>query len=279
MTSTDTLPAPSPGARVRPLAGAVAAEWVRFRSVRSTWWGLAAALVLMVLVSAMGAINTASAMERGSLPAADLPASEMAVYGSVWAVQFALVGVALTFAASEYAHGSVQASLQAVPVRWRWFTAKAVVVAAVTFSSSLVIAAVGTLTAHLVLSHPLLGGHGTLVLSRAAADALRCAVFLTLLSLTGLGTGTALRSAAASLTTVSLLVLGLPVMTLFSANALVAAVSVRLPLTAAIAFLGSDHVIGPLEGALTPSGGLVVLMVWAATALAAGVLVLRYRDA
>ncbi len=259
--------------RARPLAGAVAAEWVRFRSVRSTWWGLAAALVLMVLVSAAGAVNTTSGMDRGSVPA-----SEMALYGAVWAVQFVLVGTALTFVTSEYAHGSVRLSLQAVPSRWRWFTAKAVVVAVATFAASLGLAVVGTLTAHLVMAHPLMGGHGTLVPSEAVADVLRCAVFLTLLSLMGLGAGTALRSAAAALTAMFLLVLGLPVITLFSPNPWVSELSLRLPLTAGIALLDNAHVIG-LERSLSWTGGLVVLMFWVAAALAVGALVLQRRDA
>lgn len=287
MTATDTSPEPSPSAAARsvpsgperPLLGSVRAEWVKFRSVRSTWWGLATALVLMVATAAMAAVNTASGMDRGSIPEAAVPASEMAVYGAVWVVQFALIGVGLTFVTAEYASGSIRSSLQVVPARWRLLTAKAVVSGAVVFAAALVISAAGTLTAHLVLLHPLLGDHGTLDPAETVVNLLRCAVFLTLICLLSLGAGTALRSTAAALTTVFLLILGLPAMLMLSGSELLFELFVRLPFTAGVAFLDSGFVVGPLDGMLSSAGGLVVLMFWAAAALAVGALVLHRRDA
>lgn len=286
-TTTDTPRDPVSSSRTRsvptgparPLLGAVSAEWVKFRSVRSTWWGLGLAFLLMVSVAAMGAGTTAWNMENGYVPAGDVPASEMAIYGAVWVVQFVLIGIALTFVTSEYASGSIHSSLQTVPTRWRLLTAKTVVLGTVVFVAGLVLAAAGTLSAHLVMLHPLLGDYGTLVPSDVAVDALGTAAFLTLIALFSLGVGTVMRSAASALTTVFLLILGLPVMLMLSSSELLFELFSRLPFTAGIAFLDSDLVIGPLDGLLSPTGGLVVLMVWAVAALTAGALVLQRRDA
>ena len=287
MTVTETPREPSPVSRAgtaaigtaRPLLGAVSAEWVKFRSVRSTWWGLGLAFVLMVSVAAMAAGTTAWDMQYRDVPAGDLPASEMAIYGAVWVGQFVLIGIALTFVTSEYSSRSIHFSLQAVPRRCRLLAAKSVVLGSVVFASSLVFATAATLTVHLVMLHPLMGGYGTLVLSEAVVDVLRTAVFLTLISLLALGVGTAVRSAAAALTTVFLVILGLPVMMMMSGSELLFELYIRLPFTAGIAFLDSEFVIGPLEGMLSPTDGLVVLMVWAAAALGVGALVLNRRDA
>ncbi len=287
MTATDTPREPARPSRSRPaptdleqpLRGAVSAEWVKFRSVRSTWWGLALTLVLTVSTALVGAVNLVTGMDRGNLPAADVPASEMVAYGAVWVGQFVLVGIALTFVTSEYASGSIRSSLQAVPARWRMLTAKAIVLGTVVLVAAVAISTVGTLITHLVLQHPLMGGYGTLTASETVVNVLRTSVFLTLVSLLALGVGTMTRSAATALTTVFMVILGLPVMMMLSSNELLHELFVRLPFTAGAAFLGSEHVIGPLEGMLSPIGGLVVLMFWTAAALTGAAVALRRRDA
>lgn len=258
----------------RPLLGAIAAEWVKFVSVRSTWWGLATALVLMALAATSGAVNATS----GNISGAGVPASEMAIHGAVWVTQFVLIGIALTFITSEYASGSIRSSLQAVPTRWRLLTAKAVVMGVVIFVAALVINLAGTLTAYLTMLHPLLEGHGTLAPAETALNTLRSSVFLTLVSLMGLGMGTALRSAVAALTTMFILIMGLPLMLLLWSNEFVHELFIRLPFAAGLSFLGNE-VLGPQVEMLSPTGGLVVLMMWTAAALTAGALVLRRRDA
>lgn len=259
----------------RPLLGAIAAEWVKFVSVRSTWWGLATALVLMALVATSGAVDATT----GNISAAGVPASEMAIYGAVWVIQFVLIGIALTFVTAEYASGSIRSSLQAVPARWHLLTAKAVVVGVVIFGAALVINLAGTLAAHLTMLHPLLEGHGTLEPAETALNTLRSSVFLALVSLMGLGMGTALRSAAAALTTMFILIMGLPIMLLLLSNEFVHELFIRLPFTAGLSFLGNGQILGPQVEMLSPTGGLVVLMIWTAAALTAGALVLRRRDA
>ncbi|WP_019607207.1 hypothetical protein [Nocardiopsis sp. CNS-639] len=271
--------APGPARALADLAAAASSEWVKLRSVRSTWWGLAAALLLMAVVAPGAAVSTVGNMQNGNLPAAEVPASEMAVYAAMWAVQFAVIAVALPVITSEYSSRSIHPTLQAVPVRMRMLAAKALAVAATVFAASLVTGAVGTLLAHLVTRHPYLEGYGTLDPGQAAADVVRMAVYLTAVAVSTLGVGTALRSAAAALTTVFMLILGLPVMLLLMGSEVGVYLAGRMPFLAGISFVDSAFVIGRFDHALTPAAGGAVLACWTAASLAAGALVLRFRDA
>lgn len=286
-TSTETGASPAPAADRAPgpvralsdLAAAASAEWVKLRSVRSTWWGLATALLLMAVVAPGAAVSTVSNMQNGHVPTAEVPASEMAVYATMWVVQFAVIAVALPVITSEYSSRSIHPTLQAVPVRTRVLAAKALSVAATVFAATLVTATAGTLLAHLVMRHPYLEGYGTLDPGQAAADVVRMAVYLTAVSVFTVGVGAALRSAAAALTTVFMLILGLPVMLLLMGSEVGLYLAGRMPFFAGISFVDSAFVIGRFDHALSPVAGGAVLTCWTAASLAAGALVLRLRDA
>ncbi|PDP88056.1 ABC transporter permease [Glycomyces fuscus] len=271
--------APGPARALSDLAAATSAEWVKLRSVRSTWWGLAAALLLMAVVAPGAAVSTVSNMQNGHVPTAEVPASEMAVYATMWVVQFAVIALALPAVTSEYSSRSIHPTLQAVPVRVRVLTAKALSVAATVFAATVVTASVGTLLAHLVMRHPLLEGYGTLDPGQAAADVVRMAVYLTAVSVLTVGVGAALRSAAAALTTVFMLVLGLPVMLSLMGGEVGVYLAGRMPFFAGISFVDSPFVIGRFDDALPPAAGGAVLVFWTAAGLAAGALVLWRRDA
>ncbi|MFE9641639.1 ABC transporter permease [Nocardiopsis alba] len=263
--------------RHRPLLGAVSAEWVRLRSVRSTWAGLAAALALTLLVAPGTALALATNMDNGLVPAVEIPASEAALNAIVWAAQFAVVGVAVVFVTAEYVNGAVHFSLQAVPVRRRLLAAKAIVLSTVVAAAAVVMTVAGTLLAHALLSHPLLGDHGTLKLSDAVPDVLRAIVHLVTIALIGLGFGAALRSTATALGAVFLLILGLPaILVMTGADVLLP----YFPLVGGISLMDGALIMGPPpEATGSPLSGLVVLMSWAICALTVGTLVLEHRDA
>ncbi|NYH55157.1 ABC-2 type transport system permease protein [Nocardiopsis arvandica] len=275
--STDR--APGPARALSDLAAATSAEWVKLRSVRSTWWGLATALLLMAVVAPGAAVSVISNMQNGLVPSADVPASEMAVYATMWVVQFAVIAVALPAVTSEYSSRSIHSTLQAVPARVRMLTAKVLSLAATVFVATVVMGTVGTLLAHLVMLHPVFEGYGTLHPKDAAVDVVRMAVYLTAVSVLTVGVGTTLRSAAAALTTVFMLILGLPVMLLLMGSEMGVHLAGRLPFFAGISFVDSAFVIGSFDDALSPPTGGTVLVCWALASLAVGALVLRRRDA
>lgn len=256
---------------------AMAAEWTKLWSVRSTWWCLAGAIALMVLAAlTLGASQATDQLNNGLAGA--IPATESAVSASTF-TQIALVTLAILVITSEYATGAIRGTLQAVPIRGRMLAAKAAVVAPVLFVVGVVAGGIGAALTYLVIRTELFGGFGTLEPGESVTDLLRLGVSTALVSVMALGVGAALRSAAGTLTVVFMLLMGLPLILVMTGSQALVEVSFRLPMFAGLAFMEStDNMTGgPIP--YSPGEGLAWLLFWAAAALAAGYAVLRRRDA
>ncbi|MET7462989.1 ABC transporter permease [Nonomuraea sp. NPDC005501] len=260
------------------LARAVGAEWVKLWSVRSTWWCLAAATVLMVLSALMLGGATVTDMVREGVAGARLTASEPAVSATSF-VQFALVAMAMLAVTSEYASGGIRATLQATPIRGRVLAAKALVVAPVMVAAGVVSGGAATVAVYAVLSADVFGGLVELPPAEVALDLLRMGVFFALVAVMAVGVGAAMRSAAGTLTVMFMLLMGLPLMLLMTGSQAALEASMRMPLFAGLAFMGSTDNLtgGPIP--YTAAEGLAWLAGWTAAALAAGHALLRRRDA
>ncbi|MEV3924759.1 ABC transporter permease [Actinomadura coerulea] len=249
--------------------GAVAAEWTKLWSVRSTWWGVASAVALMAVMAFTLATSTVS-NNTNAVPGDDMgvvSVSGVAV-GALDMVQFVVLALAILVVTGEYATGSIRATLQWVPPRGRMLGAKAVVVAAVAFPLGAALNAAGT-----VVADPVLGGWGRLRAAEFAADALQSGVYLALVSVLVLAVGAMLRSTAATLTTAFLFLLVVPMLLGGGDESGPARrVSDSLPSSAGRYFMSGE---GPYSQAV----GLVILVAWTAVAVCGGVVVLRRRDA
>ncbi|MGN9842081.1 ABC transporter permease [Nonomuraea sp. H19] len=267
---------------------AVGAEWGKLWSVRSTWWCLAGALVLMVLSAVMlgGAAATDALRESGATgaavreggAAAPVVASEPVVSATSFA-QFALVALAMLAITAEYATGGIRVTLQAVPVRGVVLAAKALVVAPVMAVAGVLSGAAATAAVYLLLSLDVFGGLVVLPVGEVVGDLLAVGVFFALVAVMTLGVGAAMRSAAGTLTVVFMLLMGLPLMLLMTGGQVAVDASLRMPLFAGLAFMGStDNMTGgPIP--YPAMEGLAWLLAWTAIAVAAGHTVLRRRDA
>jgi ABC-2 type transport system permease protein len=254
------------------------AEWAKLWSVRSTWWCLAGALVLLVLGALTLGGATATDALRDGVAGVLVTASEPVVSATSFA-QFALVAMAMLVITSEYASGGIRVTLQATPVRGRVLAAKALVVAPVMFMAGVVSGAVATAVVYAVLSLDVFGGLVALPFGEVVHDLLAVGVFFALVSVMTLGAGAAMRSAAGTLTVAFMLLMGLPLMLLMTGSQAALDASLRMPLFAGLAFMGSTDNLtgGPIP---YPAGeGLVWLLAWTAAALVAGHAVLRRRDA
>ncbi|MER7213363.1 ABC transporter permease [Streptosporangium sp. NPDC000239] len=262
---------------VRELAQAIGGEWVKLRSVRSTWWCLACTTALMVLGSLAIGGGTATEMVRRDL-AGTLSASDPVTSATAFA-QFGLVALAMLTITPEYASGGIRTTLQATPIRGRVLAAKALVLAPVTFVAGVVAAGVATAVVHLVLSAEVFGGRVTAPPAEVVPDLLGVGVFLALVSVTTLGVGVATRSAAGTLTTAFMLLMGAPLLLVMTGTSIGFEASLRMPLFAGLAFMGSSDT--PMGGPVPypATQGLVWLLVWTAAATVAGYAVLRRRDA
>ncbi|MEV5890567.1 ABC transporter permease [Nonomuraea fuscirosea] len=268
----------SPGATARALGQAVGAEWAKVWSVRSTWWCLACALALTVLTAVtLGGAAATDALRDGAA-GVRVTASEPVVSATSF-VQFALVALAMLTITAEYASGGIRVTLQATPVRGVMLAAKALVVAPVMFAAGVLSGAVATAAVYLLLSIDVFGGLVALPAADVALDLLGTGVYYAFVAVLTLGVGAAVRSAAGTLTVVFMLLMGLPLLLLMTGSQVAVDASMRLPMFAGLAFMGST---GNLTGGPIPypaGEGLAWLVAWTAAALVAGLVVLRRRDA
>jgi ABC-2 type transport system permease protein len=111
----------------------VRSEWVKLRSVRSTFWALAVTVVLGIGLGAVISAVTAHAYAKFSA-AQKLSWDPTGVSQSGVAIaSLAIVVLGVLFISSEYSSGMIRASLIAVPRRGRVLAAKSLVFAGVTF--------------------------------------------------------------------------------------------------------------------------------------------------
>lgn len=128
------------GSAVRPLlpagaragfADAVRAEWVKLRTVRSTYWSLLATVLLVTGLGAVFSLAYASRYPSLSPHAKATFDPTVTSLSGVWFGQLGIGVLAILAVAGEYATGTIRPSLAAVPRRGRMLAAKALVFTAV----------------------------------------------------------------------------------------------------------------------------------------------------
>jgi ABC-2 type transport system permease protein len=251
------------------LAGAVASEWTKLWTVRSTWLNLASAVVLTALLGTQYGFGTAydnSHLEPGQ--SAELtPVGEVAISVTM-IVQIVVAALAMLTITSEYSTGSIRSTLQWTPVRRNVLLAKAIVLAPVVFACSVLLGAIGALTGGLAM-----GEWALLEGAELTVDLLSIAVYLTLASLFTLGLGVLIRSAVGTLTAAFLLLMVVPLMLGQSGYAVAVWSAALLPGGA-----GQNFLTGSTDP-LAPAVSLAILFAWAVGGLYVGVKVLQHRDA
>ncbi|GAA4071186.1 ABC transporter permease [Actinomadura miaoliensis] len=259
-------------------AGSVlAAEWLKLRTLRSTFWTLAAAVAFVGLAALLAWYSanvwdglTPQRRERFALsPLADLTS---------WAVSLCMAVLGVLAATSEHRTGTIRATYAAVPRRGMVLAAKAAVVGAVALAAGQV-TVFGTFLASsaIIGDRPITGQN--LVLADQAAHLLVVGLSVAVFALLGLALGVLLRSTAGAIVIVVLLWHILP---LLVAN-LPAPWDARigsfmlagLPEQVAEG-AGTPSVYGDL---LAPPAALAVLLAYAAVPLAAAAITAGRRDA
>jgi ABC-2 type transport system permease protein len=264
--------------RPQTLGRAIHSEWVKIRSLRSTWIGMASVVLVMI---GFGAI--AAAVSSGSITTPDDaggpgpfggagPLSTV-LTGSTFAVL--LIGVLGSLAgAREYGSRMIAATVAAVPRRWQVVVAKTVALACVVVPTALV----GVLGAYGV-GMGLLSGNGVATVSLTddgvLTSLLGMAGYITAIALIGLGLGILLRNVAGSIGAVVGGILILPNI----AGALLPdswdTILRFLPSSAAASF---TEVAAAGNSTLSAGAGVAVLAAWVVAALGAAVLSVQRRD-
>ena len=274
MSSASVLaPDASPGDRPRVESQpvntrrAISSEWIKFRTLRSTWAVLGAAVVAMVLVGLIVAYNTRHL-------SAELAANDIAPSGPLQGFGQLLMGsLGVLFVSGEYSTGMIRSTLAAIPKRVPVLWAKLVVFIAVAGTSMIVISFVAFLAAEGLLSHYRtgfsLGGPGVLRV------VLGTGIYLTLIGVIGSVLGWIVRSTPGALVAFVGVVIVLPVLFGDALGNWGKHVAEFLPSSAGAAFAESV----PDGLSLAPWWGVVVLMGWVLLGLAVSVVLLRRRDA
>lgn len=255
---------------------ALHAEWTKLRTLPGTGLLLLAAVVLTV---GLGAGVDAAA--RCPVPNCGQDPVRLALTG----VQFgqAVIAVlAVLVISGEYSTGMVRTTLAAMPGRSTLLAAKATVLGGVTLAAGTV-AVLGSLLAGRLLlpGNGFTAAHGHPPLSLGDGPTLRAAVgsvlYLVLIALLSLGLATVARDAAVAVALVLGLLYLFPVVTqVVSDPAWHRHLQQLGPMAAGLAVQATGDLRGLPIG---PWPGLAVLAGWSATALLAGGLLLRGRDA
>ena len=279
-TTLNITTAARPGDAVtRPAGGAAAhlievlvSEWHKLRTVRSTWWTLAAVVVF----------NVAGAAALGIVLPKTLNASQQASHRDP--VQLALIGLHLSQIAigvlgvllisSEYTSGMIRASLAAVPQRHLLLTAKTAVLAMTAVAAGLASSYAAWLAFQVFVpaGSPMRMPLSDPGVARAFTGA---GLYLGLLALAGLGLGAILRSSAGAITALFGVLFVPSIIMQLLPDSWQNTVGPYLPLNAAEAV----YRVPQAPHFLTPWAGLGVLCGYAAAALAAGFILIARRDA
>jgi ABC-2 type transport system permease protein len=248
---------------------AIRSEWIKFKTLRSTWAVLGGAVVAMVLVGLIVAYNTRH-LSSGLQPNDVAPSGPLQGF---YLGQLLMGALGVLFVSGEYSTGMIRSTLAAVPKRVPVLWAKLVVFVAVAGTAMIVISFVAFLSAQGLLSHYRtgfsLGGPGVLRV------VLGTGIYLTLIGVIGSMLGWIVRSTPGALVAFVGVVIVLPVLFGDALGNWGKHVAEFLPSSAGSAFAESV----PDGLSLAPWWGLVVLVGWVLLGLAAAVVLLRRRDA
>jgi ABC-2 type transport system permease protein len=249
------------------------AEWTKLRTLASTGWLLLGAVALTVGVSA--AAVAAAAVAQG------LDLGKLSLTG-IQAGQAVVAILAVLMISNEYSTGMIRVTLTAIPRRHAVLAAKAGVAGGVVLAAGAVAVLACVLAGRLILpGRGFTPANGYQLLSLGNGPDLRAAcgsvLYLALIALLSLGVATAVRDSAVAIGTVLALLYLAPIAAVVVSNQHWQRHLEQIsPMTAGLYIQAT---VGVRALPLTPWQGLGVLALWAAGALIAGALVLRFRDA
>jgi ABC-2 type transport system permease protein len=266
----ESRPAPRSTSNVS-AGGVIASEWIKLRSLRSSWLTLAAAVIGMIGVGWLVSYetNTHWAHMQADERLGFDPVSRSLT--GVYLAQLAIGVLGVLVITGEYATGMIRATLSAVPRRLPVLWAKIGVFSSVTF----VLMVVSSFAAFLV-GQQLLGSHGTTLSSPHALRAvIGVALYLTVVAVLAIGLGFIVRSTAGGIAALFGLLLVLPAIGHVLPTSWQQHVLPYLPSNAG----GALYTLKPDPGTLAPWTGFGVMCIWAAVAVVSAIVVLRRRDA
>ena len=265
--------APQPG-RPGQFRNALAAEWIKLRSVRSTLWVLLLTVIVCVGFSVLQAIGNMQQWDHmDAQERAHFHAASNSVAG-IFFGQLVIGCLGVLAMSAEYTTGTIRATITATPQRVLAFVAKIGVFTAV----AAVVALATTLASFFVAQAIFSSKHADVGLTEG--DNLRvvvgAALFLVGVALIGLGFAAVLRHTAGAVSTLFSVLLVLPILMNFLPEDWSNAIMKWLPLQAGLVMIRTGE---SNSNAFGPWTGMALLYGYAALALAGGAVLLVRRDA
>ena len=137
-TPNTLLPSLPPVTGRAGLRGALASEFTKIRSVRSTYWTLAALLVVSIGIGAAITGGTEASFSHNPANKAGFDATQISLIAFFEIGQLIIAVIAALAITSEYSTGMIRTSLTAQPRRGTVYAAKAIVLTSLTLIVSLI---------------------------------------------------------------------------------------------------------------------------------------------
>lgn len=273
MTAATMAPQAPPSTAKAGFGNALASEWTKIRTVKSTFWTLLAGVIVSVGLSVL--LAWAFASSYSDMDAEDKAQFDPAAFGMVGLnfgmVAFGVLGVMVITA--EYATGMIRTSLTAMPRRVEYLAAKALVLGALVLVVGLIVSFASFFLSQLIYRTEHIQG------SLSDPGVLRAVIggglYLTVIALMALGIGVLLRHTAGAVTTVLGVLFVLPIIGQFLPGDWGDTVKKLLPSNAGGAIMSAKEA----DGMLSPWTGFAVFVLYTAIVLGAAFLAFQKRDA
>lgn len=251
----------------------VTSEWTKIRSVRSTLWTLAAALVVTVSLGLL-----ISLLVRHNFD--DMPAREreffdatLTSFAGMMLGQLAMIAFGILVISNEYSTGMIRASLAAVPQRGTLMAAKVAVATALVLGVGMVTAFLSFFVGQAMLGERLRTSLGEPGVLRAVIGG---GLYMTLIAVFAMGVTWVLRS--------PMLAFGILIPWFFMISSILSVVSATERIAYYLPDQAGSMIMSVVEDTSDdrpygPWGGLVIMLLWVVAALLAGYAVLKRRDA
>src|SRR5947209_2024316 len=137
-TADVNLPALPPAAGRAGLRGVLASEFTKIRSVRSTYWTIAALVVVSVGIAALVGFGISNDIHNQPWDKAGQDGTQSTLFAFFELGQLIIAVIGAMVITSEYSTGMIRTSLTAMPRRGTVYLGKLIVLTVVTFVVSLV---------------------------------------------------------------------------------------------------------------------------------------------
>jgi ABC-2 type transport system permease protein len=246
----------------------VNSEWIKFRTLRSSWVTLLAAVVAPILIALAIGYNTGKNWSALA-PEDSAPSGVLQGY---FLAQLLIGVLGVLFVSAEYSTGMIRSTLAAVPKRVPVVVAKAIVFASVAAVALTVATLASFLAGNLFLSHY---GHGySLTDATVPRVVIGTGIYLAMVGLLGGALGWILRSTPGGISALVAILIVVPTIFRLLPGAWAKDVLEILPGSAGGSFVSSVHA----ANTLAPWTGLGVFALWVVGALSVAAVLLKRRD-